>query len=496
LNYLDVIAARAAQWPDRLAFIDGGKTLTYRQLIGRVGAAARRLATIGVRPKDIVGLRLRDHAEHYAAILALGQLGAASVSLDWQAPPGETARLVRRLGVGVVIVEPGARSIEGSNAFTLDEIFRDSDTLVFGDRFCDAGDLPLKISLSSGTTGEPHGVAVTHRQYVQRWLTAMDILGPSTGHNVLVTAPVFFIGGRNIPFFGLCSGHTVVRYPTLYSPEELIDVIHRYEIKSTLIVPTMIRALLKLAPETGYLLPSLEPVSISAAPLFAPEKHAVVRHLTPHFYENYSTSGAGNLTRLLTRDLEHKADSVGKPAVTNRVRVVDDAGGTLPAGETGLICAQGPSIPSDPEAALFGYSQADAAAIIRDGWFYPGEIGAFDEDGYLYIKGRATDVIIRGGSNVYPEEVEKVLLTAAGITDAAVFGQPSDVYGETVMAIVVGGDDLDLAAVKRHCRRQLSAYKVPEVIKQWPDLPRTAAGKIRKTDLAGRFLLSGHTTAC
>ena len=487
MNYLDVIAARAAHWPDRLAFIDGDRTLTYRDLIGRVGAAARRLAAIGVRPKDIVGLRLRDHADHYAAILALGQLGGASVSLDWQAPPSEAARLVRRLGVGLIIAEPGARSIEGSNAFTLDEVFRDGDPVVFGDRFCDAGDLPLKISLSSGTTGEPHGVAVTHRQYVQRWLTSMNILGPSTGQNVLVTAPVCFIGGRNIPFFGLCSGHTVVRYPTLYSPDELVEVIHRYNIKSTLIVPTMIRALLKLAPETGHLLPSLEPVSISAAPLFAPEKHAVVRHLTPHFYENYSTSGAGNITRLLTLDLDQKADSVGKPAVTNRVRVVDDTGDTLPAGETGLICAQGPSIPTDPETALFGYNPADATATIRDGWFYPGEIGAFDEDGYLYLRGRATDVIIRGGANVYPEEVEKILLAAPGVMDAAVFGQPSDEYGETVVAIVVGDDNFDLAAVKHHCRRQLSAYKVPETIKQWPGLPRTTAGKVKKADLAALF---------
>ena len=484
MNYLEIIADRAGQNPHHPAIVDGEKQLTYKDLIGRVGAAAARLAKIGVRPKDLVGLRLRDHGDHFVAILALGQLGAASVSLDWRSRPAETARLVARLGLNIVIVESGDRSIDGANSFMVSEIIRDGDDPIFSDTYVDATDLPFKISLSSGTTGEPRGVAVTHRQYAHRWLMNYANMGPwEQQARILTTLPICFIGGRNFPFFCLCSGKTLVMHPTLYSPEELVDAIHRLKITSTLMGPTTIRALLDLAPEEGHLLADLNPLTVGTATLYAHEKHAIVRHLSPHFFENYSTSGTGNITRLLTADLKHKADSVGRPSVTLDARIADGAGNTLPVGETGLICVRGPSVPSDPETAFFGYSEAEAIETLRDGWFYPGELGAFDQDGFLYIKGRATNVIIRGGANIYPEEVEKVLLALPEIKDAAVIGQPSDQLGETVAAFIVGGEDLDIDAVKRHCRQELTTYKVPESITAVTELPRTTSGKISKKDL-------------
>jgi len=488
LNFLEIIADRAGQNPDHPAIEDGDKQLTYKELIGRVGAAAARFAKLGIRPKDVVGLRLRDHGDHFVAILALGQLGAASVSLDWRSRPAETARLISSLGLAVVVVEPGDQSIDSAACYRASEIIRDGDDPVFSDGYTDSDDLPFKISLSSGTTGEPRGVAVTHRQYAHRWLMNYANMGPWDQHGRILTAmPICFIGGRNFPFFCLCSGKTLVIHPTLYSPEELVESIHRLNITSMLMGPTTVRALLDLAPEEGHLLSRLNPLTVGTAPLFGHEKHAIVRHLSPHFFENYSTSGTGNITRLLTTDLRTKADSVGRPSIILDARIVDDAGNTLPVGEPGLICVRGPSVPSDPETTFFGYSEADVAETLRDGWFYPGELGAFDQDGYLYIKGRATNVIIRGGANIYPEEVEKVLLALPEIKDAAVIGQPSPQLGETVAAFIVGGDDLDIDKIKRHCRQELSAYKVPESITVVANLPRTTSGKISKKDLLRRL---------
>jgi acyl-coenzyme A synthetase/AMP-(fatty) acid ligase len=346
------------------------------------------------------------------------------------------------------------------------------------------GDMPLIMNMSSGTTGLPKGNVHTHRTYRGLLSVHWIELGQGPADRALAVLPLASAAGRSIVLATLLGGGTVVFAPALLEPRELVAICEREAINTLCVVPAILRGLLELAKGPGPLLPGLTRLTSVGAMLFPEESRRVREFLSPHLINYYGSTGGGINAMLFPHELEQKPGSVGRPTLGCDLEIVDEADRVLSAGETGRLRVRSPSTcrgvyPADP---------ADQSYF--EGWHYPGDYALVDPDGYLFLQGRYNDIIIRGGSNVYAPEVERVLLAVSGVREAAVLGAPHATLGEDVVAYVVADASVDTAAIIRHCRGHLAAYKVPTHLRTIAELPRNSAGKVLK-----RMLLEAHMAA-
>jgi acyl-CoA synthetase (AMP-forming)/AMP-acid ligase II len=340
----------------------------------------------------------------------------------------------------------------------------------------------LVLSLSSGTTGRPKGPMLSHAQFIARLMIQWVTLGFSQHDRYLSATPLYFGGGRSFTMGSLYSGGTVIMFPPPYEPKELVAAVAELKPTTLLLVPTLLRRLLEL-PATGKpLLGGLTRLLSTGAVLHPDEREAVMARLHPEFINYYGSTEGGGITVLLPEHQGAAAASVGEPVFATEVQVVDDDGAPAATGAAGLVRYRGPSVAegfyNDPEGG---------AEAFRDGWFYPGDIGRLDGDGLLHLVGRAKDVLIRAGVNIYPAEIEQALLAHPSVRDCAVVGWPSKLNGEEVAAFVVAHADFDHEALRAHCRAQLAPYKVPKQIFPLDELPKSAMGKVLKPRLIAQL---------
>jgi len=264
-----------------------------------------------------------------------------------------------------------------------------------------------------------------------------------------------------------------------------VEVANRVQATVGFVVPTILRALLALPAESEPLLPGLQALICAGAPTHQEEKRAALRRLTPHLHEIYGTVGTGPITVLGPLDIADHAESAGRPHDIWHVEVVDETDRVLPKGAPGRLRVRGPGAATRLES-----SAANAAEAVREGWYYTGDIAQLDDDGFLHLKGRVSDVILRGGSNVYPDEVEAVLVEHPAVADAAVIGRLSRELGEEVVAVVVARASVAPDELIAHCRKRLSPYKLPAEIVFVAELPRTSFGKPDRKRLASSVAAS------
>jgi acyl-CoA synthetase (AMP-forming)/AMP-acid ligase II len=274
----------------------------------------------------------------------------------------------------------------------------------------------------------------------------------------------------------------VVLCPPPYTPEELAAEVARTNGSLLFLVPTLLRRLLACNAATLAPLRSLKSLISSGSALTRDERQQIRETICPNFVEYYASTEGGGVTVLTPQDQQRHGDSVGRPAFGVEVQVVDEAHRPVPAGATGRIRYRSPSVAEgfhgDPEAS---------EEAFRDGWFYPGDLGALNEEGYLFLKGRSKDMIIRGGVNIYPQEIEAVLMDHPAVLEAAVIGWPSREFNEEVAAFVIRKGHVEEAELVALCRRVLAPYKVPRAIFFVDELPRNSLGKVVKAELAGRL---------
>jgi acyl-CoA synthetase (AMP-forming)/AMP-acid ligase II len=276
----------------------------------------------------------------------------------------------------------------------------------------------------------------------------------------------------------LYSGGTVFMLPPPYEPEELCEAVKKYRISSIFLVPTLIRRLLTLTPEKLAPIRALRLLLSSGSALHAEERRGL-RALCPGFVEYYSSTEGGGVSYLTAEDPESFSDSVGRPVFGVEVQCVDESHQPLAPGGIGRIRYRGPAVAdgfwNDPEASKESF---------RDGWWYPGDLGMLDAHGYLHLKGRAKDMIIRGGINIYPGEIEAALQSHPAVTDSAVVGWPSKEFNEEVAAFVILKGKVTPSELRDLCKSQLAPYKVPREVFVVKDFPRNALGKVIKADLS------------
>ena len=473
---LDIHAATRGTHP---AIVEGETSWSYAELARRVRCQAVALAARGVGSGDLVGLAMRDCADHVAAMFALARLGAVLLPMDSRWGPGETTQLVAHFKPRLVIREDAAE-LEGSTVLDSARFLAEADAAdpATAPAPVQEGDPPLLISLSSGTTGRPKGPAITHRQMLHRFINQTISLSFDWYDRFVVATPLYFGGGRTFALSYLYLGGTILLFPPPYKPEQLAAAMARFRPTALFLVPTLLRRMLTLDDAALAPFQGLRLLISSGAPLFSREREAVCARLTPNYFEYYASTEGGGITVLAPLERPGHETTVGRPAFRVELQVVGEDHRPLAPNEVGRIRYRGPGVAQ----GFFRDPEADRDSF-RDGWFYPGDLGAIDTDGFLSLRGRSKDMIIRGGANIYPVEIEQTIAQVAGVRDVAVVGLPDAEMGEEICAVIVADESVTDAAIAAACRDRLAAYKVPRRIHFTDELPRNSAGKVLKPRL-------------
>jgi fatty-acyl-CoA synthase/long-chain acyl-CoA synthetase len=510
----DLLTGHAAVQPDKIAVIDDRasgdvRLLTYAQLEARANQLARVLRDRGIRSGDKVVWCGQNSVGVVEMVNAARKVGATAVPLNYRLTDEEAAYVVDHCDAQVIYVDA-----EFAPLFDRirEEIPKVREVLVFdGDapagmtavdgltaaagtdpvEAADGADDPGGTTMiyTSGTTGKPKGALRNTGNDPQQLGALLQQIGYAPDDIYLTTGPLYHSGPGGFMGIALAMGQTIV-LQRKFDPEDWLRLLETYDASSTFAAPTPIRMICNLPEEVKarYDTSKMNVMIANAAPWSFALKKAYVADFPPEsLYEVYGSTELGVNTVMLPEDQMRKPGSCGKEAPMVEIRLYDDAGNIVTdAGPeaTGELYVRSASVFSDY------YKQHDKfEEDHRDGFQTVGDIAYRDDEGFLYICDRKKDMIISGGMNIYPAEIEAALEMSPDIYEAAVFGIPSEDWGETVHAVVVKrpGSDLDEAAVDAHARQHLAGYKIPRSITWLDELPKTGSGKILKRELRKPF---------
>ncbi|HEY5208190.1 MAG TPA: class I adenylate-forming enzyme family protein [Stellaceae bacterium] len=476
MNLASIFLNHATARPRSIAIIEEPAHLDYETAARFTAGFAAHLARQGVGPRDRIGLCLKDSADHLLLHFATIWLGATIVPIDHRWTLHEKIAVARAFDCRFVIVEPDAAPIGDIPSLALDPRWR-------GERGAppptDDERLAMMLSLSSGTTGRPSGALVSHRELYERWIGQWVGIGFNGGDRYLAATPLYFGAGRSFAMSFLAAGGTVIFRPPPAQPLDLIEAARRYHASIMFLVPTQIRGLLDAWQGASPALPTVRRLVTSGAAIAAAERRRVIERLTPGLVDYYGTSEGGGISVLMPEEQLTFAETVGRPAFRTDIEIVDDAMNPVPPGTVGRLRYRGPGV----SRALVS---ADGVATSgENGWYYPGDLARLLPSGHVQLAGRAKDLIIRGGVNIYPAEIEAVLGTHAAVGEVCVFGIADARLGEIVAAAVVRrrGTDPTEADIQAHGRERLVSYKVPDRIIFVAELPRNSSGKVLRAEL-------------
>ena len=482
-NIAQYIAMNAIRRPERAALIGHGRRLDYRQLERAMLGVAAALQEWGVRRGEIVGVAMRDDIDHVVTMFAIARLGAILLPMDARWTAVETQNVARHFDARVVVTSDTQSSrLPETPVIVFDAAMLEHDIESLRLPADSSADDPLLLSLSSGTTGTPKGPILSHRQMLLRHYTEWLALGFLQSDVNLCATPLYFGGGRGFTLSYLMAGGTVVLHPPPHKPEDLAESITAHGVTTTFLVPTLLRRIAASPERIRAAFRGLRVVVSSGSALHPTERATLFAQVNAHIVNLYASTEGGSVSVLEADATGLAASSVGRPVLGSVVEIASEAGQPLPRGETGLIRHRAPWHPTG-----FHRNPEETKRFFRDGWYYPGDIGFQDVQGYVHITGRSKDMIIRGGVNIYPDEIEAVLLSHPGIADAAVVGRDSAILGEEVVAFIVPSGSCDAADLTEHCRRSLAAYKIPSAFLHVPELPRNPGGKVKKAELRERL---------
>jgi fatty-acyl-CoA synthase len=500
------IAQQAALAGDRAALADSSRTLDYAGLEERCARLARVLSEAGVRRGDRVALLLGNRSAFLEAVFAAARLGALSVPLNARLAPPEIAYLLADCTPAALLyedafaetVDRACRAVQSAPAFRLStggepdayEIAL-AGTLPAFDIAAVEPDDPMMILYTSGTTGVPKGAVLPHRKTLFNSLNAQLFFQITGADRVLIALPLFHSFGLNILALPvLYAGGSLILAPR-FEPSSVWGTVSAQGISYFGAVPTMLQALLEAlesAPTTRYNLRSLRFVFSAGAAIPVEVIRAFERHGLV-VKQGFGQTETSILCCLDARDALRKAGSVGRPVFHAELRIVTQASLERPPSEwidvpphkPGEIVVRGP-------ITMTGYwlRPEATAETIRDGWLRTGDLGIFDKEGFVTLVGRARDLYISGGENVYPAEVERVYAEHDAIREISVVGVPDAHWGEVGRAYVVlaPGKALDENALRAWGRERLAAFKIPQRFLAVSSLPRTETGKVQKHRLS------------
>ncbi|MBM4463097.1 MAG: long-chain-fatty-acid--CoA ligase [Chloroflexi bacterium] len=516
MNTLDFLSISSAICPDRDCVAFEGKRYTFSQINERSNRLANALAKLGIKKGNMVAILQVNCNQYLETYYAVAKLGAILLPLNFRAKEDELTYMLNNSEAAAIFV--GDRYVDMVNAMrpglntvkhfvSIDK--KDAKMLYYGDLLssssaedvvADVKEEDMTILMyTAGTTGRPKGVPMTHNSFGIYVLENVDPASPDVEERNLLTVPLYHVAGFQALLAAVYGGRTVIMMRQ-FEVKEWLEAVQGEKVNRAMLVPTMLKRVIDYPDFGKYNVSSLRVVTYGAAPMpFEVIKKAI--EVLPHvrFINAFGqTETASTITMLGPEDhvisgtpeekekkLKRLASSIGRAMADVEMKVVDEEGRDLPPGEIGEFVARGPRVMS-------GYwkdAEKTAKAFTKDGWLRTGDTGYRDEEGYFYLAGRGDDMIIRGGENISPEEVENVLYSHPKIEEAAVIGIPDPDWGQEPRAIVVlkKGQTATAEEIIEHCRQKLSSFKRPRSVVFVNELPRNPMGKVLKRVLREKY---------
>jgi acyl-CoA synthetase (AMP-forming)/AMP-acid ligase II len=471
---------RAESAPDRMAVSDDHIAYTNAGFLDAVRRAAAAMAGRGVRPGAVVAVMLPNRAAFVVAMFAAWRLGAVVTPISPTLVAAEREHQIADSGAVVLLAE---RDVDTDiPVLSVDDL--DTDPWV-AEPAPNPDDALALLIYTSGTTGRPKGVMLDHRNV--NAMCAMVIEGfelTAADHSLLIL-PLFHVNAIVVSTLAplIAGGRTTIA--GRFDPVGFFDRVEASRASYFSAVPTIYTMLAALPAEVTPDTSSIRFAVCGAAPASVELLEKFENRYGIGIIEGYGLSEGSCASTCNPLEGRRKPGTVGIPLPGQQIRIVDGAGTEVPAGGTGEVIIKGPNV-------MRGYlnRQADTAKTVVDGWLRTGDIGRFDEDGYLVLVDRAKDMIIRGGENIYPKEIETVAYRMPEVAEAAVIGRPSALYGEEPVLVVSLHAAVGVDAIDGHLRASLSKYKVPVAITVLDELPKNPVGKIDKPALRKAFAAS------
>jgi long-chain acyl-CoA synthetase len=511
-TFADIIYRNAILYPDSEAFVYGSERVSFKEFNERVNRLIQGLQAMGIHKGDIIGILSWNRLEYPEVFGAAMKGGSILAHFNPRLQAEELVHVINDSEARVVFVGPGFVEIVGRIRARLPRAetfvaFGNAEGPVMAYRDVVEGrsneepepkvreDDPLVIFYTSGTTGVPRGAIYAHRQKMENaTMKALDI-GVEFGDRHLVVLPMFHIGGDSHiwPFF-LMGGCNVIAPPPPFDPAGTLQLIVEEQITDIHVVPTQLISLLSVPNIEEYDLRHLKRMWYAASPMPTEVLKQGLSVYGPVFLQGYGQTESGPDATVLKKadhlcsdgsmQEESVLGSCGQPCIGVHIRIVDEAGRDVEAGEIGEIIVKSRRI-------MTGYwrKPEETKETIRDGWLYTRDLGYYNERGFIVIAGRREDMIITGGENVYPTEVEDVIYRHPAVREAAVIGIPDPYWVERVHALVVLKENAQAAEedIIDFCKERIARYKAPKSVEFVESLPKNPQGKIVKREIQAKY---------
>jgi long-chain acyl-CoA synthetase len=507
-----MLSRNAHNVPHNIAIIFQGHSVTYRTLNDRVNALANQLIRKGLKKGDRLGVLVHNCYQFVELYFAAAKTGAIFCPYNNHSKEGELKETIDYSAPKFVVFDPDFADMIGGLKTGIDSVeqcvslggarlsFADDyeDLILHGDKTepevsVDEDDA-MSIFFTSGTTGKPKGAIRTHRHVIANIIAGLIEFKIGYNERILVVFPMYHVSYEdNVGRSFYLPNTMIIRREGGFDADEILSIISNEKITFCHLVPTMINAFLRSPRVGSYDLSKLRTIFYAGAPMPVDLLRKALKVFNCGFFQGYGLTESGPQTTLLraedhvvegTEEQLQRVGSVGTAVVGLEVRVVNERGDDTAAGQVGEIVARGESI-------MKGYWRLpeESADRLKDGWLHTGDLGMTDDGGYIYLVDRKHDMIISGGINIYPKEVEEVIYRHPSVFEAAVFGVPDNYWGEAVKAVIAlkDGTTATEEEIIKFCGEHLAGYKKPKSVEFWTELPKNPTGKILKRAIREKY---------